>query len=281
MMSSHPGLRRSAASMIVAAAALCLTGAAAAPTDGQQDSSVCQVEFTAQSDVLYNPDLDLTGRIITGRHNYSATTRSGSSTWTDFEVLDNDSFLILYVLANEWKASGLLERNRREAVGFPRTDIELALAATRMGLIYHRTLKAKVERESPANAADILALLALKIESLLVLQTGLEQYAGGSASTVELPPGFLSTRMGPMLDGLVPGPEQRTMAQYLDRTTGKSVPNVLCSHDAASAFVGQLLCGFRVTTATAREPAICPDGLRLTRLSSLPVCRRAAGVDQC
>lgn len=245
-----------------------------------QASAACQVAFTRISDVVYNPQLGLSGTIIVGNHNYAPATRSAGPDSTNFEVLDTDGFLTLIILLNEWRASGQLERNATEAVAFERSDLVLALDAVDRGLRYHQVLLTRVDETPIDNPAAARRLLMLKLEGLRVLAEGLRPRLAGGAATVELTPGFLSARMGRFLDGLAPGPDQSIMAQYLDRPTG-STPNVLCDGAAASAFLGQLLCGYRFADGAAREPAICPQGIRFTRLAALQRCRRVGGQDVC
>lgn len=260
--------------------ALSVVGSTTAPATARQAASVCRVQFTGLSTVRYNPGLNLTGFIIMGQHNYDSTTRSGGAASTDFEVLDNDGYLTLIMLMNEWQASGKLGRNQTRIVTYPRSDILLALDAASMGVAYHRILAGMVEREQPENATTILSLLALKTEAMTALEQGLRSALDRSPGGVDLPPGFLTARLGVILDGLHPGPGQFIQTQYLDRPTGDG-PNILCNADARSVVIGQVFCGTRFTDGAARDAAFCPEGVRLNQLSSLPRCRRIGQQDQC
>jgi hypothetical protein len=262
-----------------AALALAVGGADGAQASPAAQAGQCRVEFTGLSDVVYNPALELSGLLIQGNHNYASDTRVGGSDSTAFEVLDPDGFLILYVLLNEWRISGQLDQNATRAVRFERSDLALALEAAEMGLNYQQVLTAKVEQERLDNSADILRLLAMKTEGMRLIIEGLRPLLGSGTGPVELPAGFLGVRMARFLDQLAP-PGQTIMAQYLDRSTGRA-PNVLCDPAAASVIVGQILCGYRFANGQAREPAVCPQGLRLNRLALQPRCRRVGGQDVC
>ncbi|WP_292064858.1 hypothetical protein [Brevundimonas sp. UBA7664] len=255
-------------------------GGAGPPGPAAQAGGVCQVDFTGISDIVYNPQLGLSGPIIMGSHNFTPVTRTGGPNSTTFELLDADGFLTLVILLNEWRASGQLQRNATEGVVFQRADLALALDAADRGLRYHQVVLNRLEENRPDNYADARRLLLMKLEGLGILADGLRPRLSGAAAAIELNPGFLSGRIGRFLDGLAPGPEQSMMAQYLDRPTGNT-PNVLCDGAAASTVVGQVLCGYRFADGVAREPAICPQGIRFTRLAALPRCRREGGQDVC
>ena len=262
--------------------ALAADGVAAAPVEqpAAQAGGVCEVVFSRISDVTYNPTLDLSGPIIVGSHSYVPETRTGGAGSTGFEVLDNDGFLTLVILLNEWRASGQLKRNESGTVAFQRSDLVLALDAVDRGLRYHQVLSDYTDANRPENYADVRRLLMLKLEGLRVLAEGLRPRLAGGAATVQLPPGLLSARRGLFLDRLAVGPEQLIQAQYLDRPTGDA-QNVLCDGTAKSAFLGQVLCGYRFADGKAREPAICPEGLTFNRLAVVPRCRRVGGQDTC
>lgn len=261
-----------------AAVALVVGGASSSPARPAAQTGECRVEFTGISDVAYNPALQLSGVIIKGSHNYAPATLSGGSGATPFEVLDHDGFLTLFILLNEWRASGQLDRNATEAVDFRRGDLALALEAVERGLRYHEAVATTITDDTP-NREDARRLLALKADGMRAIAEGLRPAMSGDQGLVELPAGFLSARMGLFLDRLTP-PEQIMQAQYLDRPTG-GAPNILCDRSAASAFIGHLLCGYQFASGQAREPAVCPQGIRLTRLAALPRCRRVGGQDVC
>ena len=255
-------------------------GGAGPPGPAAQAGGVCQVDFTGISDIVYNPQLGLSGPIIMGSHNFTPATRMGGPNSTTFELLDADGFLTLVILLNEWRASGQLQRNATEGVVFQRADLALALDAADRGLRYHQAVLNRLEEDRPDNYADARRLLVMKLEGFRILADGLRPRLSGGGAAIELTPGFLSGRIGRFLDGLVPGPEQSMMAQYLDRPTGNT-PNVLCDGAAASTLVGRVLCGYRFADGVAREPAICPQGIRFTRLATLPRCRREGSQDVC
>lgn len=264
---------------LVAMVALAV-GGAGPPGPAAQAAGVCQVDFTGISDIVYNPQLGLYGPIIMGSHNFTPATRTGGPNSTTFELLDADGFLTLVILLNEWRASGQLQRNATDGVVFQRADLALALDAADRGLRYHQAVLNRLEENRPDNYADARRLLVMKLEGFQILADGLRPRLSGGGAAIELNPGFLSGRIGRFLDGLAPGPDQLMMAQYFDRPTGNT-PNVLCDGAAASTLVGQVLCGYRFADGVAREPAICPQGIRFTRLAALPRCRREGGQDVC
>lgn len=272
-------MRRCGLLAVVALTCAVPTGPAVGATPAVQSGRACTIEFTGMSGVVYNAELDLTGLIVMGHHNYSPATRSGGAGSEEFEVLDTDGFLTLYILLNQWQASGQLERNLTEPVDYHRSDVELAAEVVGMGLQYHHVLVERIAVSRPANYTAVRRLLAFKIEGLVSIQEGLERALRQSGDQIELPPGFISARMGLLLDGLT-GPDQFMMAQYRDPASSESAV-VLCQDGGSSTFVSQLLCGHRFRSASPRDPAICPEGLRLNRLASLPFCRRVNGADVC
>ena len=265
---------------LVAALALVVGGgSAASPGIAAPAGGVCKITFTRTSDTKTNPALGLSGLIFMGSHNYDPATRSGGSGTTAFELGDTDGFLTLYILMNEWRASGQLEANRSKPVLFHRTDLLLALDATERGLSYQRAVMDRADSQASEINIKTKSLISMKIETLSVISDGLRAVLSGNGSMVEIPPGFMSVRIGIFLDRLT-GPDQQIMAQYPDRSAGEKF-NVLCDPSAPSALVGQLLCGYSLTNAKRRDDGLCLKGMSMNRSASVPRCRRANAKDEC
>lgn len=253
--------------------AVFILGSTTEPARAQR-AAACRVQFTVLSTVRFNAAHNLTGLVISGRHDPISGGAAPPSA-SDFEVLDTDGLLTLYILMNGWQASGQLERNARGSVAYHRSDLMLALEATQNGIAYARTVRAEAERRALPTLAEVAEGAQERIDGLQGLQDGIRRVIGSDGDMIEVSPGLITDQLAAFLDRFRPGGAERLFAQYSDLRAGRG-PDVLCDPDSPSDLVGRLLCQQPFSGRAAPTQSACREGVTFSRLAAATRCQRAS-----
>lgn len=236
-------------------AVLALLTTASATVDAAP--AACKVTWTSLSHLEIGDD-KLSATVIRGSY-------EGPST-ADFTIMDDDGFLTLAILVNQWQSDGRAQANLTGPVTLRKAELELALRAARIGTAYQASLlrgAGEGLEEDPSEyegRQEALRLLSADLRGLI---------AKAGAGSVSVRTGFIRDRLAVMLERLAPGAAKPIRAYYIDPAKPDEA-HPFCDPKAPNALVGQILCSRNFLTGAQRSTSACPGGVTFTDLAALP-----------
>ncbi len=242
--------------------------ALAAGSAGAQPASApaCQVAFTGMTRFTYDEGRG-SAVVLRGRHSLGGD--------TPFGVTDDDGYLTLAVLLNQWRSDGRAAKNDTDRVTLRRNELELALQAAKIGLAY----QANVIRERGGAAAEGEdADGAGALERQEYMRTTVAELrrliALAGPGGVIVPKGFIRARFGDRIERFAPGAANPLEVYYFDYDDTQTASQ-FCRPGQKNRLVGEVLCSRNFVTGAARVGTPCSDGVALNDLAATPVCEGA------
>ncbi len=236
----------------------------AAGSVGAQPAPACQVAWTGMTRFTYDEGRG-SAVVLRGSHSLGGP--------TTFGVTDDDGFLTLAVLLNQWRADGRAAANATERVTLRRDELELALQAARIGLAYQAGVVRGMGGAASDEDGDSDARSALERQEYMRLTVAelRRLIALASPSGVTVPKGFIRARFAETLERFAPGAANSMEVYYFDYGDGQTASQ-FCRPGQKNRLVGEVLCSRNFVTGAARAGTPCPDGVALNDLAAAPVC---------
>lgn len=247
---------------LTALAVLLLAGGAAAAQPAP--APACQVTWLGMTHFTYDEDR-LSAVILRGRQSLAPD--------KDFGVTDDDGFLTIAALLNQWQSDGRAAQNATGRVTLRRNELELALQAAKIGLAYQayvlRDQGGTAVGDDDADGKDALA----RQEYWRVTVAELRRLLGiASANGVTVAKGFIRARFGDELERFAPNDPKRLGVVYFDYDDADN-PSEFCQPGQKNRLVGEVLCSRNFATGAERAGTPCAGGVAMNELAALPVCR--------
>lgn len=239
----------------------------AAGSAGAQPAPACQVTWTGMTRFTYDEGKGA-AVVLRGSHSLGGP--------TTFGVTDDDGFLTLAVLVNQWRADGRAAANETGRVSLRRNELELALQAAKVGLAYQAGVVRDMGGAASDQDGDADGKAALERQEYMrtTVAEVRRLIALSSPAGVTVPKGFIRKRFADTLERFAPAAADPLEVYYFDYDDTQTASQ-FCRPGQKNRLVGEVLCSRSFVTGAMRAGTPCPDGVAFNDLAATPVCEGA------